>query len=110
MRIVPVEVMIKSAASPNTLRTHLIVSAPHAVVDRQKTKPMALLYRMLMSHHKPCGADISKTCAGAVYLARHNASVMTRSLDVRALLTRDGDLRRRQRNPWHGITQPERTM
>jgi hypothetical protein len=33
------------------------------VVDRQKTKPMALLYRMLMSHHKPCGADISKTCA-----------------------------------------------
>jgi hypothetical protein len=63
MTIVPVEVMIKAPLSPNTLRTHLIVSASHAAVDRQKTKPMALLYRMLMSHHKPCGADISKTCA-----------------------------------------------
>jgi hypothetical protein len=38
----------KSAASPNTLRTHLIVSASHAVVDRQKTRPMTLLYRMPM--------------------------------------------------------------
>jgi hypothetical protein len=39
----------KSAASSNTLRTHLIVSATHAVVGRQKNKPMALLYRMPMS-------------------------------------------------------------
>jgi hypothetical protein len=49
MTIVPVEVMIKAPLSPNTLRTHLIVSASHAVVGRQKTKPMALLYRMLLS-------------------------------------------------------------
>jgi hypothetical protein len=47
MTIVPVDVMIK-APPRRTLRTHLIVSAWLAVVDRQNTKPMALLYRMLM--------------------------------------------------------------
>jgi hypothetical protein len=36
MTIVPVEVMIKAPLSPDTLRTHLIVSASHAAVDRQK--------------------------------------------------------------------------
>jgi hypothetical protein len=32
MEIVPVDVMIKSAASPKTLRTHLVLSALHAAV------------------------------------------------------------------------------
>jgi hypothetical protein len=75
----------KSAASPNTLRTHLIVSASHAVVDRQKTKPMALLYRMLMTHHKPCGTDISKTCVlggGIVVMLNNLGPTMLKTIVV----------------------------
>ncbi|HEV3426032.1 MAG TPA: hypothetical protein VG105_20030 [Paraburkholderia sp.] len=91
MEIVPVNVTKKSAASPQTLRTHLIRSASDAAVvpfivavlrvrgkrkltahgpsfqriplanTGKNARPMALLYRMMIGHHKPWRAAISKS-------------------------------------------------
>ena len=39
------------------------ISALSSHRHRQNAKPTALLYRMITTHHKPCGTDISKTWA-----------------------------------------------
>jgi hypothetical protein len=62
MEIVPVDVMIKSAASPKTLQTHLIRSASDAAVVEFIIVATSL-YRMPMIHHKPCRVGVSKSQA-----------------------------------------------
>jgi hypothetical protein len=53
MEIVPVEVMIKSAASPNTLRTHLSFFALHAVVVRLIVAALRVAAKRKLAAHGP---------------------------------------------------------